>query len=63
MVVVVEVVRAGASAAAVAATAVGPFTTSHLQHQICNMFKSDLVRMLLGHVQLTTQNMLLNPTI
>ena len=27
------------------------------------MFKSDLVRMLLGHVQLTTQNMPLNPTI
>lgn len=34
MVVVVEVVGAGASEAAVA-TAVEPFTTSHLQHQNC----------------------------
>lgn len=56
MVVVVEVIGAGASEAAVA-TAVEPFTTSHLQHQNCNMFKSGLVRMLLGHLQLTTQNM------
>lgn len=34
MVVVVEVIGAGASEAAVA-TAVEPFTTSHLQHQNC----------------------------
>ena len=36
MVVVVEVVGAGAAeAAAAASAAVGPFSTSHLQHQNC----------------------------
>ena len=54
MVVVVEVVGAGAAEAAAASAAVGPFSTSHSQHQNCIYVQ---VRMLVGHVQLSTQNM------